>query len=342
MAERLIKLSSGNVEVGVLADLGGRVVLLRLAGMNNILKADSSLWNSPPKIKKTFSPEARWRAYNGHIVWLGPQSGWWTQQDKSPRRLRRKAQWPPDPYLCYGNYQILEITNRYLLMLGPESEFSGVQLLKSIYIDELDRVIFKVRAKNIRNEAVSWDLWLNTRLDGFARCYVPVNNPTKVRTLCATNSRLEQKSDFSHTQGFYCLDPLSPKKEKKCRWTKAFIPADKGFMAAFNQSQSLIIHFKPHPESLIHPEHSLVELYNYTTHSRSEALNELEYHTPYVTLQPGETMETSQIWQLSEYSQTSDSHAPYISHLNTSTQKHQCYTSSLSLSDSPAMPSVFS
>ncbi|MCL2218264.1 MAG: DUF4380 domain-containing protein [Chitinispirillia bacterium] len=293
---RLIKISDGSIEVGVVPDLGGMVALLHIIGKPNILKADKALWDEPPVIRRTFGPDPRWKAYNGHIVWVGPQSEWWAHQAKSPKKLREKSVWPPDPYINNGYFEIIERGATELVMKGPDSEFSGVRLTKSVKIKN-GKVIFGVSALNIRNEPVSWDLWLNTRVDGYARCYAPVSSMSKVR-IDGRETETQDMSVYSHDRGYCLIEPGAPSKNKKERWAKAFIPASKGAMAAFASSQALIIKFKRHSPKLIHPEQALVEFYNYTNHTKSDALTELEYHAPYKTLQPGESMEAYQQWEL--------------------------------------------
>jgi hypothetical protein len=182
-------------------------------------------------------------------------------------------------------------------MKGPPSEFSGVELTKSINITDDNKVKFHVSAKNIRNTPVSWDLWLNTRIDGYARCYVPLCDPVKVR-VDGKETGEQDMSSFLHDKDYYYIEPLPPSRGKHSRWAKAFIPADKGFIAGFTSGQVFIIKFKKHAPEKIHPEHSLVEIYNYTNLNREDALTELEYHAPYVNLAPGESMETYEEWEL--------------------------------------------
>ncbi len=78
----LIELTNGTVVVGVLPPLGGRVVLLKAAGGENLLDSDPSFWKPPypqPAIGTPFRP------WNGRIVWVGPQTGFWSQQDAESR-----------------------------------------------------------------------------------------------------------------------------------------------------------------------------------------------------------------------------------------------------------------
>jgi hypothetical protein len=293
---RLVKISDGVIEVGVLPDLGGMVALLRIIGKPNVLKADPALWDEAPVIRRRFGPDPRWKAYNGHIVWVGPQSEWWLHQSKSPKKRRERAVWPPDPYINNGYFEVIERSATELVMRGPDSEFSGVRLTKSVKIKD-GRVLFTVSALNVRDEPISWDLWLNTRVDGYARCYAPVASMKGVRI----DGRETESSDvgvYSHDQGYCRVESCAPSRNKKERWAKAFIPASRGAMAAFVSSQALIIRFKRHAPKLIHPEQALVEFYNYTSTRPYDALTELEYHAPYRTLAPGESMKASQQWEL--------------------------------------------
>lgn len=311
MMGRLVTLNNGNIELGVLPDLGGMVALFRLTGKPNVLKADHAIWDAPPRIRRSFGPETRWKAHNGHIIWVGPQSEWWIHQDKSLRRLQKKAVWPPDPYLNFGYFEPREKSGTHIIMTGPPSEFTGVQMTKTIEIREDDTVLFHVCATNIRDYPVAWDLWFNTRVDGYDRCYVPVSDADQIR-IDHKNSRSQEAAGFLHEKAFLNTDPQPPSDGRKHRWAKAFVPADYGFMTAFASSQAFTIRFPKHGPEQIHPEHALVELYNCTSRNRADALTELEYHAPYRTLLPGESMEASEEWELQPFSRCDD-HASCIS-----------------------------
>ena len=89
--------------VGVLPPLGGRVVLLKTAGGENLLDSDPRLWKPPfppPSIDTPFRP------WNGRIVWVGPQTGFWSQQDLKPDRKKARAGWPPDPFNETGRFEV--------------------------------------------------------------------------------------------------------------------------------------------------------------------------------------------------------------------------------------------
>ena len=98
----LVELTNGTVVVGVLPPLGGRVVLLKTAGGENLLDSDPRLWKPPfppPAIDTPFKP------WNGRIVWVGPQTGFWSQQDLKPDRKKARAGWPP---CCWVRKKLME------------------------------------------------------------------------------------------------------------------------------------------------------------------------------------------------------------------------------------------
>ena len=151
--ENLIILSNKNIEVGILPEVGGRIVLLRKPGLRNILKSDTKLWQNPEKQKPEISAFSDFKAFNGHITWVGPQSEWWTHQTLNMKRNEEKADWPPDPYLIYGKNKILSRNDSSLKMVGPESPVSGVKIFKEISIKSSGAVTITSTAENILNES---------------------------------------------------------------------------------------------------------------------------------------------------------------------------------------------
>ena len=86
---------------------------------------------------------------------------------------------------------------------------------------------------------------------------------------------------------FYYL-PEEPASQVKQKNSKALITPSADWLAAFTGDYCLQIHFPLYPPEQTHPEQGMVEIYDHTSHDRSDALMELEYHGPYKTLQPGE------------------------------------------------------
>ncbi len=123
-------LNNKNIEVGILTEAGGRIVILRKPGFKNILKSDSSLWIDPEKHINKISAFSDFIAFNGHITWVGPQSEWWTHQNLNIERNKLKADWPPDPYLIYGSNEIISRSDTSIIMVGLKSPVSGLRIFK--------------------------------------------------------------------------------------------------------------------------------------------------------------------------------------------------------------------
>jgi len=295
----LIMLSNSHVEVGILPEAGGRIVLLRQPGKKNVLKSDPALWDSAKQEHPNVSVNSKFIPYNGHIVWLGPQSEWWIHQDVAPERKSDRAPWPPDPYLVSGNYTVEEDQDK-VIMTSPDSEVSGVRLTKEVSLESEGTVCFEVTGKNIRDSVIGWDLWLNTRLPGTTKCYVPVKDGGIMR-IDGEETHEKDTMLYSIEKGFFTFFPEKPSEGKNNRIAKAFIYPAKNFMVAFNNQQALIIYFSLHPKEVIHKEQALVEIYNQVGTSPTDHLLELEYHAPYEKLMPGQEMKTSETWKLLEY-----------------------------------------
>lgn len=311
---KTIRLAQGNTEVIVAPHIGGRIVSLRYNGKQNIFKADSAQWDDPQ------TPEldaySEFKAYNGHTVWVGPQSDWWVKQNLNPQRKANAVPWPPDPFLTYSDYSV-EFRDAYKLqMLGADSPVSGVRLLKEIAVNADNSVYFKTIAQNIRTEQLYWDLWFNTRMDGYCRAYVPVATEDDVKVSPVLSST-STEMPYTIVDGFFTYLPTAPNKPFIERSSKAFIYPSKPYIAGFTDSQVLIIRFEHHHAAVIHPQQALVEIYNHTEDSKSGALLELEYHSPYLPIAPGRTMEAWEVWEVHDYNgpATTEGHVAFLQDL---------------------------
>lgn len=301
-SDNVIIIGNAHIQVGVLPEIGGRVVLLRKPGCNNILKSEvfSGIIN---KKKPEISVFSEFKAFNGHIVWVGPQSEWWVQQDLNKRRKIQRAIWPPDPYLIYGAFKVVAHNDTMIEMSGPESPVSGVQLFKNISINNTGKVTFTATAENIRTENISWDLWMNTRLHGFARCLVPVETNGVIDLLKKDGEKI-QATPYRLIEGFFTYVPSLPSTPKREQVQEAHLIPSQGFIAGIDEQQMLIIGFEKIKQDRIHPHHGQVELYSYINNTGEETLLELELHGAYQTLEPGETMSLTVTWQLFSFKGT--------------------------------------
>lgn len=296
----LIILKNKNIEVGILPEVGGRVVLLRIPGYENILKSDSTLWINSKTQKPKISAFSDFKAFDGHIVWVGPQNEWWTHQDINKNRKKTASVWPPDPYVIYGKFNIIARTDSSIKMVGPDSPISGIKLFKEVSIKETGEVKFTVTMENITQKNVKWDLWMNTRLDGYANCYVPINKNDLIEFM-HTEDNMKETTPYKIENDFFTLCPSLPKTQKKQQVQEVHINPSQGYISAFNKNQMLLIWFKKNPKNKIHPLHGQVELYSSISHSGFDRLLELEMHGVYSELKPGETKSLSETWKIFPY-----------------------------------------
>lgn len=294
----LVLLKNKYLQAGFLPTVGGRMVFLAPLGAENFLLSDSALWNEPASERMIARPDAPFKPYNGFITWVGPQSAWWTKQDLIPAKKERADVWPPDPYLIYGNFSIVEKNDTLLVMEGEDSPISGVRLTKRFVLDGLHLHIL-VSATNIRNENVSWDLWSNARFDAFSNFRVPVTSMDDVRIQADSSARLDVMQHQLVNNHFSFL-PEYPTSERKQRIAKAFVYPAEGLMVVDKTPWVLSIRFDRVERTKIHPEQALVEVYNCIAANPVFNILELEHHSAYQTLEPGQSMSLNETWSFEQ------------------------------------------
>ncbi|MDZ7725330.1 MAG: DUF4380 domain-containing protein [candidate division KSB1 bacterium] len=202
----------------------------------------------------------------------------------------------PDPFLTHAEFAVLKQREDYLKMAGPPSPVSGIRLTKEISLAD-SQVTFIVSAENIRDTSVQWDLWMNTRLDGYASFYVPADS----EHLDWVSMKADEHRDvmpYSIQDGYFTFHTSAPSEGKQQRVQKAFLTPREPFIAAFDKGQMLLIEFEPVPVHRMHPEHRLVEIYN-QVRADEQNLLELEVHGAFQALQPGERMSLQETWTVS-------------------------------------------
>jgi hypothetical protein len=296
----LLVLRNDQIVVGLLPQVGGRVVLLRRPDGANVLKSHPKLWD----LEQTEPPEpaadAAFTAYNGHITWLGPQSGWWTAQDLNPARRDQAAPWPPDPWLVYGEYEVAEQATDRVVLRSPESPVSGVQLTKTVRIGPDGQVCVTAEARNIREKTVCWDVWSNTRMAGTARSYVPLHPERPIRLEYGSGRPLQQRMTPHRIVGrwFTFESDWTLPEGAQGATAKAFLNPDPGLIAGFTPTDVFLKQFPVTPPDEVHPEQAAVEIYQALDREPAEDLLELEAHGPFRSIGPGEALALEETWRV--------------------------------------------
>jgi len=292
-----IVLSKGSLFIKILPHIGATIVSLEKGGSGNLFKSDSTLWDD--KDIPALNAFSDFKAYNGHTVWVGPQSDWWVKQNINIARRDTAAPWPPDPYMIYGEYRSLRNDKNCVSLESPESPISGITVTKDIAINDDESVYLNTSFTNILDKPLSWDIWYNTRIDGYSKVFVPVTSDKDVRVVPVL-SAISQEMPYEIKNGFFSYKATIPDAQFKERRSKSYIYPSRPWMAAFIGNSLLIIRFEHHDRKTIHPEQALVEIFNLTQHDADEALMELEYHSPYKTINPGGIMTAWEVWKVYE------------------------------------------
>jgi hypothetical protein len=297
--ERVLYIQNEFLKAGVLPGVGGRLVYLAQPGGQNLLKSDSTLWYEPERELVEPTPESGFKAYNGHIIWPGPQTEWWLHQDLNPGRKERAAIWPPDPYLIYNPSRIAEHTGESILLYGEASPISGVRINKR-YTLSGNAIRIDVTMVNTSEEPVKWDIWSNTSFEGNTGFFVPYCEEGILR-LASEESQNTDRLDYEIREGAFAFTPAPPGSGKERRYSKVFLHPRKGNIVAVRDSTMLVMDFPFEPRERIHPDESFVEVYQMITSDGAGDLLELEHHSTYTELQPGESFESTETWNVYDY-----------------------------------------
>ena len=289
----LVTLENGRVVLGLLPSLGGRVVVFRAGKGPNVLDAHWKEPFPPPSLDARFEP------WNGHVVWAGPQSAWWTRQDLLPERNQAKAIWPPDPFNELARYEVLEKTVARVRMRAPASPLTGLELEQEIELLGEGTARLRVVATNRRDAPVAWDLWPNTRVQPSGTPYVPLEPGAPLRIDDAADGAT---GPYPHviTGGWLSFEPgHRPASGFTELRAKAFVRPARGLIAFFLGRQVFLKRAPTVPLERLHAEQAFVELYRGA--GRDGDILELEMHGPYETLVPGASMRFEETWELLGY-----------------------------------------
>lgn len=308
----VVRLENQAVVLEVTPELGGRGLHFSLKDHPNLLKVGEAVQAQPAP---TVSADANDIGYLGHDVWVGPQNEWWMHQDVNPDRRDAKADWPPDPYLAFSTAGIVEQTPSRLVLEGVESPVSGVRLRKTFQLSSArpDTVEVHASARNIRDTDIAKDVWFNTRLPSSTRVYVPVADPGDVRVESFTDTSIGALLPrIEH--GLLSLDAPAFPSGMTARRGKVFAQPSAGWMAGFADTQLFVIRFPRHLRERIHPEQGQVELYLDDQSEAGKGLLEMELHSPYLTLKPGEAMHATEWWTVLHYDgpDTREAHVAFL------------------------------
>ena len=264
--------------------LGGRGLWFGAARQANLLRVGEAIREDPSPI---ISAEGVNYPYLGHIVWIGPQANWWRQQSLNDKRREAGAPWPPDPWTVLVPNELVSLTEDAAVLTAPASPVTGLRLEKRFRLDG-SALVLEVEAQNARAEPVSWDIWFNTRVAPGAHVVVPVRDMKTDVRLQTFEGGAAAPDPQGAEDGYFSFAPGGEHK------AKALIQPSAGWLAAFTAGQLFVIEFDWQSREAIHPDQGQVELY--LDSNPDSGLLELEVHSPFKTLAPGDRMVAEERW----------------------------------------------
>lgn len=307
--QQVITLSNNELQISVCTKSGGRLVFLGLKGASNMLKVNPDIWEGPTSIPANPTPFDEFVGYNGAIMWLSPQSEWWTQQDVNPQRKLERSVWPPDPYLIYGNNEVISLNDSSVILRSPYSPVSGITMYKTFSINK-NTLFISTRITNDADYDVAWGIWSNARFDINTLFFVPDVNDSSLWFTFDSSGKQSRVAHSLENQNFSFIIPDDSLKGSSDFMTKAYMYSKTGHIVAANNGQMLVMSFNPAKPEKIHPNHGLIEIYIETSTDGENNLLELEHHSEYKKLRPGESLVYDQKWFL--FPLDSNSELPHL------------------------------
>ena len=285
----LLVIRGQGIVAGILPDAGGRLVVLRTDTGKNWIDSSPAEWLAahPEPTRNAPYPDR----LRGVVVWAGPQSAFWADQELDAQRKAEKATWPPDPFGEWGHYKVQRQGDDVLVLDGPASPITGLRMTKVYKVSGPGELTMEVTATNMRDREVNWDLWPNARVDPAATAYVPLGPQDTMRVTFPNRLKREGTAVREASQ------VVSPGVIAGGNdWeSKLFIQTTQQMIRLVRDGKQLVLRGSLSETKALHPEHTAVEIYR---SGGSQPILEAEMHGAYRTLKPGESMSFTLTLQL--------------------------------------------
>ena len=297
-ADQLIYLRSDTVELGVLLAAGGRAVVLRRPGGENLLDSPPALWDAA-SIPEPQTPWA-FSLVGGHMTWVSPQAAWWDQQHVTDQHA---SDWPPDPWLIHGRYVVERQTATAMDVVGPPSPICGLQLHKRYELVE-SGVRLTTVATNVRTTAVRWGLWSNLHPRPDSTPFIPMATDGALRVDHKTSApKSSGIPGYAYVDGFFSIPfPADSAHDAVHLSGKFFLNPSEPWMASVGDTWAILVRTAGAMPAAVAPGEAPSEVYYDRWLDRSRpALLELEHQGPITTVNPGAQLKLSETWYVVDY-----------------------------------------
>lgn len=295
----LVRLANAQVVVELAPRLGGRLVHLGRPDGANVLAVTASILALPESGLPRAAADGGFLPANGSVVWFGPQSAWWTQQDLNPQRRADRATWPPDPFHEYGEMRIAERTAASVRLIGEPSPVTGLRLTSAVRLTADGAVVQEIEALNAGSRSVAWDIWPNVRIRSDAQVFAPYDAGRLKVVFNTTSPTTEMPLPYHVADGYFSFATEPPLADRATlHLGKAFLAPAESRLFALTGTDLVIIAAETPPPGTVHPEHAPVEVFRCAGGPPERSLLELEFHSAFTALAPGESLRFALAWKI--------------------------------------------
>lgn len=189
----------------------------------------------------------------GSTLWPSPQSAW---------------DWPPPVVMDQGPYQVVMTSDRRIVLESPPNAYQGIQVRKRFSLVNASDVELMYTFVNQADTTIELGLWENSRIE------------YRGRVIWLSYERLD--NDLPGLRQSPLRDTLDLVGE--VAKTKLFIRTASGWLRYEKDGVYWMKYFQPLRNERLAPEHAQIEIYL----DSPEGFAELEQHSPFIQLEPGE------------------------------------------------------
>lgn len=275
---RCLKLENDKAELIVTLDVGPRILSYRLQGHENMLFNDLNrdCVEKGADFDKCFCPGAAWYAYGGHRLWASPE-------------IYPSTYYPENAPVAY------EVSGDTVLLTPPEQAYTHFQLRTWITMDCCTaKVTLRHSIQNMYLKPITVSPWAITQVAPGGVEIVPM--PDRPSGYLANRVlALWDYTDMSDPRVCWGKKYITLKQDVNALTPfKIGINAEQGWAAYINRGQAFIKRFDFDPK-LTYPDYNVkYETYTCDKFTELETVGELK------ALEPGESVELEERWELME------------------------------------------
>lgn len=276
-------LSNGEVELGIVPEIGGRIISCRVQG-EELFYVDKNRKGETFDLGKIddlmrYKTVFGFRLWGGDKTWVAPEKKW-------------MAGIPP-LHLDAGKYRA-DVYSTSIHMTSPIDQETGLQIIRCISMAETGEIELVQKFTNCGNQSLSCGIWNVTQLTHPFHIYFQADKknvkPDKrfIASVRDVNEWVDQKG---HWMGIHCEKPLQFKYSSHL-YPGVVLAIRKHLAYTLVMARRFAVSMEAE-----YPHEGIVEVYN----SDHDPYLELEILSPLVDLQPGDQTTHQQHWSFRKF-----------------------------------------